>query len=182
MVMVMVCLSVCLSVSVSLSLFLCLSVCLSVCTGVRASHVEFCCCCALSHEQYFISSLTGVKYILPHVTTKSARVLAYEGQNVTLTCEEWNLCEEIGDEIPLIIWYYNQTKKIGYQDGEISKKQCRDIGKLLVRLKRQNVSSKDQGTYRCFVKNNNGKDEKEIELDIFPSGKILYFLEEPKYI
>ena len=99
---------------------------------------------------------------------------------MTLMCEEWNLCEEIGDEIPLIIWYYNQTKKIGYQDGEISKKQCKDIGKLLVRLKRQNVSSKDQGTYRCFVKKKNGYDEKEIKLDIFPIGKILYFVEEPK--
>ena len=108
-------------------------------------------------------------------------MLAYEGENVILTCEEWNLCEEIlGGEIPLINWYYNKTKKIGYQDGDISEKQCKDIGKLLVRLKRQNVSSKDQGTYRCFVRNNNGDDEKEIKLDIFPTGKILYFVEEPK--
>ena len=107
--------------------------------------------------------------VYPNVTTPSRRVFSYEGSNVTLICEEWRLSDD--SRRPDSITWYHDENVTKIEDVSEVLKQRWPRGRDIVRLRRTNVSAKDEGKYRCEFQGEHGKHSAEIELVVFRRGE-----------
>ena len=88
---------------------------------------------------------------------------------MTLICEEWRLSDD-SRRPDSITWYHDEiVTKIEDVDEVLDQRWPR--GRDIVRLRRTNVSAKDEGKYRCEFQGEHGKHSAEIELVVFRRGE-----------